>query len=300
MAARWDDLQAFLAVARAGQLTAAARRMGVEHATLSRRITRLEADLGVSLFDRGPTGYDLTLDGHSLVPRAEQVERIALGIWSGQPDRDAGLTGTVRVGAPEAVGTFCLAERIGELALTHPSLSIELIATPRAFSLSKREADLAIGLSPPATGRLHGRRISNYELGLYGSITYLDRFGTPVTLDDLKMHRYVGYIDDLIFSPELDYFAGALPGLEPSIRISNVITQMIATQSGAGLCILPCFMADRQADLVRVTPDIVKIVRAYWLLTHSDLRKLRRIRVASDFIGTILRENKAKFMPSSS
>ncbi|MDB5592037.1 LysR family transcriptional regulator [Enterovirga sp.] len=296
---RWDDLQAFLAVARAGRLTAAARRMGIEHTTLSRRIARLESDLGTPLFDRLPTGYDLTVDGQALVPRAEEMERAALGIWSGRPGSETDLSGTVRIGTPEAFGTFCLAERIGELALTHPGLSIELVATPRAFSLSKREADLAIGLSPPVTGRLHARKLGDYELGLYGSRAYLDRCGTPSTPDDLKTHRYIGYIDELVFSPELDYFALALPGLEPSIRISNVITQMTATLSGAGLCILPCFMADRQHELVRVAPKSVRILRAYWMLTHSNLRKLRRIRVAADFVGTIVKDARAAMVPTA-
>ena len=295
---RWDDLQAFLAVARAGRLTEAARTMGIEHTTLSRRITRLEAALGAKLFDRRPTGYGLSTEGELLLPRAEEIERAALGIWLDRVDPAVGLTGSVRIGAPEAFGTFCLAERIGELSARHPGLSIELVATPRAFSLSKREADLAISLTRPVAGRLHARRLGDYELGLYGAPAYLDRFGRPESQDDLHRHRFIGYIDDLVFSPELDYFAAALPGLQPIIRISNVITQMVAARNGAGLCILPCFMADKSTDLMRLLPKDLKIVRSYWLLTHADMSHLQRIKTVSEFVASAARANRPAFLPS--
>lgn len=296
---RWDDLQAFLAVARAGRLTEAARAMGVEHTTLSRRITRLETALGAKLFDRRPTGYGLSAEGERLLPRAEEIERAALSIWLDRVDPAVGLTGSVRIGAPEAFGTFCLAERIGDLSALHPGLSIELVATPRAFSLSKREADLAIGLTRPATGRLRARKLGDYELGLYGAPAYIERHGRPEGQADLQRHRFIGYIDELVFSPELDYFTAALPGLQPTIRISNVITQMTATRSGAGLCILPCFMADKHSDLVRLLPESVRITRTYWLLTHADMADLKRITTASDFIATVVRAARSAFLPSS-
>jgi DNA-binding transcriptional LysR family regulator len=296
---RWDDLQAFLAVARSGRLTEAARVMGVEHTTLSRRITRLEEALGAKLFDRRPTGYDLSPEGEQLLPRAEEIESAALGIWSDRVDPVVGLTGSVRIGTPEAFGTFCLAERIGELSAQHPGLSIELVATPRAFSLSKREADVAIGLSRPATGRLHARKLGDYELGLYGGREYLSKTGVPEDQAGLHRHRFISYIDELVFAPELDYFEAALPGLHPALRISNVITQMSATSAGAGLCILPCFMADKRPDLVRVLPGGIAIVRSYWLLTHSDMLGLKRIKIASEFVTSVVRAARPAFLPSS-
>lgn len=295
---RWDDVKAFLAVARSGRLTEAARVMGVEHTTLSRRITRLEQALGAKLFDRRPTGYNLSAEGNQLLPRAEDIERAAIGIWSERVDPVVGLTGSVRIGTPEAFGTFCLAERIGELSARHPGLSIELVATPRAFSLSKREADLAIGLSRPATGRLHARKLGDYELGLYGGTEYFARNGIPENQRELHRHRFIGYIDELVFAPELDYFEAALPGLQPAIKISNVITQMSATSSGAGLCILPCFMADRRPDLVRILRHSMIIVRSYWLLTHSDMLNLKRIKIASEFITSVSRAARPAFLPS--
>lgn len=295
---RWDDLQAFLAVARSGRLTTAARLLGVEHTTLSRRLARLEASLGVRLFDRRPTGYGLTPEGQVLLPKAEEAEAAAERVWSGELGTGKSVAGTVRVGTPEAFGTFCLAGRLGGLAAAHPDLTVELVAMPRSFSLSKREADLAVGLSRPPTGRLHAQRLTDYELGLYGSADYLGGTGTPASLEDLKGHQLIGYIDELVFAPELDYFPTALPGQEPTIKISNVVTQMAAVAGGAGLCILPCFMAGRQPDLVRVLSAEVSVTRTYWLLFHSDMRDLRRIRLAADFVRQCVREDQRLFVPA--
>lgn len=294
----WNDLQAFLAVARTGRLTEAARSMTIEHTTLSRRIARLETMLATKLFDRRPTGYSLTRDGVALVPAAEAIETTAVGILSNRGDPRIALTGTIRVGTPEAFGTYCLGERIGALSAAHPGLTIELVAMPRAFSLSKREADLAIALSRPPRGRLHAQKLTDYELGLYGSLAYLENHGMPKNKAGLASHRFIGYIDDLVFAPELDYFASTLSGLEPSVRISNVISQMSATIGGAGLCILPCFMADPDPRLKRLLSGTVRIVRSYWLLYHSDLHRSPRIKVVSKFISEIVREKRAMFLPS--
>lgn len=295
----WNDLQAFLAVARTGRLTEAARSMAIEHTTLSRRIARLETMLATKLFDRRPTGYSLTADGVALMPQAEAIETAAVGILSSRADPRIALTGTIRVGTPEAFGTFCLGERIGELSAAHPGLMIELVAMPRAFSLSKREADLAIGLSRPPSGRLHAQKLADYELGLYGSQDYIDAHGAPKDKADLPSHRFVGYIDDLVFAPELDYFSSTLPGIDPSVKISNVITQMSAIIGGAGLCILPCFMADRENRLKRLLPGAVRIIRSYWLVYHSDMHNSPRIKVVTKFIADAVRDKRAMLLPTA-
>lgn len=296
---RWDDLQAFLAIARAGRLTTAARVMGVEHTTLSRRLLRLEASLGLRLFDRRALGYRLTAEGTQLLPRAEAAEAAALTVWSGGIGADAAVSGVVRIGSPEAFGTFCLAGQLSLLALQHPRLNVELIATPRNYSLSKREADIAIGLSRPQSGRLHAARLTDYELGLFGSAAYLNHNGNPASLGDLRDHRLIGYIDDLVFAPELDYFTAALPGFTPMVRISNVLTQMQAVESGFGLCILPCFMASTRSSLTRVLEAEVRLTRSYWLLSHSDTRDIGRISVAIDFVRDCVARQHRRFLPTT-
>ncbi|WP_343585028.1 LysR family transcriptional regulator [Herbaspirillum sp.] len=279
----WDDLQAFLAVVRAGRLTVAARKLGVDHSTLSRRIAGLEQAIGATLFDRRSAGYALTAEGERLVPDAEAMENLAIRIRSRQDDAAQGLTGSVRIGTPEAWGTYFLAPELKELARLHPELEVELVANPRMFSLSKREADIAVSMTRPEKGRLVARRLNDYELGIYAAPGYLAEHG-EVTRRQLERHRWVGYIEDLMWSSELDYLGEISASLAPHIRISNVISQVQAVAAGVGLGVLPCFLARREPGLIRVLPGEISLTRSYWLLTHADARDLVRVQVVADFI----------------
>ncbi|WDZ97540.1 LysR family transcriptional regulator [Herbaspirillum sp. WKF16] len=280
----WDNLQAFLAVVRAGRLTVAARKLGVDHSTLSRRIAALEQAVGASLFDRRAAGYALTAEGERLVPDAEAMENLAIRIRSRQDDAAQGLAGSVRIGTPEAWGTYFLARELRHLARRHPELEVELVANPRMFSLSKREADLAVSMTRPEQGRLVARRLNDYELGVYAAPSYLEEHGAVASRRDLERHRWIGYIDDLMWSSELDYLGEISPSLRPHIRISNVISQVQAVAAGVGLGVLPCFLARREPGLVRLLPEEIRLSRAYWLLTHADARDLVRVQVVADFI----------------
>lgn len=201
----WDDLRFFLAVARSGRLTAAARRLGADHATVSRRITSLEESLKAKLFERRPQGYALTGHGEQLLAKAESMETEALAIQSEIGGADMALSGTVRIGAPDGFGSTFLAPRFAGFARAYPGLELQLIAMPRLLSLSKREADVAITLAPPKEGKVVARKLCDYRLGLYASQDYLDTMPPIAAAEDLFSHRIVGYIDDLIFTPELDY-----------------------------------------------------------------------------------------------
>ena len=170
----WGLLKSFLAVARAGRLTLAARRLGLDHSTLSRRIVALEKSLQARLFDRAATGYALTPAGEQLMHHAQEVESVMLRIHTQLGGASLRVAGTVRIGAPEGFGTFFLAPLLGRLCTRHPELTIELVTLPRIFSLSRREADLAIGLAQPEEGRLHAHKLTEYELGLYASDSYLN------------------------------------------------------------------------------------------------------------------------------
>ncbi|MFG1418817.1 LysR family transcriptional regulator [Xanthobacter sp. V0B-10] len=291
----WSDLRFFLAVARAGRLTAAAARLAVEHSTVSRRLGALEARLGAKLFDRRPHGYALTAAGERLMAAAEGMESLALAAQGAIAGADLGVAGTVRIGAPDGFGTFFLAPRIAALAETHPDLDIQLLAMPRVFSLSKREADLAISLSRPKEGRLHARKLTDYRLRLYASRGYLARHGPIGNRAELSRHAFVGYVDDLIYTPELDYVPLVAKDLRVRLKSSSLVAQLTATRGGAGVCVLPCFMGELFAGegsdaLVPVLPEEVGITRTFWLISHTDMRDLARIRVAADFIaGEVLK-----------
>ncbi|HLZ66881.1 MAG TPA: LysR family transcriptional regulator [Aliidongia sp.] len=292
----WDHLRYFLAVARTGRLTAAATRLRQDHTTVSRRIAALERALSTPLFERSPQGYSLTAAGRRLMVTAETMERTALAAHTEIQGDGPLISGTVRIGAPDGFGSYFLAPRIGALCRDHPELRPELVAMPRVFSLSKREADIAIGLSRPTEGRLYARKLADYRLGLYATPAYLAGHPPIEAPDDLKQQRLIGYAEDFIFSPELDYLPLIAPGVVPQFRSSNLIAQMQATLAGTGLCVLPHFMATGQPGLVPVLPA-VSIVRTFWLITHADLHDLPRIRATSDFIAREARAARELFLP---
>ncbi|CAH2602481.1 LysR family transcriptional regulator [Rhodovastum atsumiense] len=293
----WDLLQSFLAVARTGRLTGAARQLKIDHSTLGRRLAALEAALGARLFDRRVSGYALTAQGERLLQQAEQIESTVFAIQSDVADSRMQVSGAVRIGAPDGFGTAILAPAIGRLAQAHPDLDIHLVVTPRSFSLSRREADIAIGLSCPAHGRLHARRLTDYELGIYGARTHAALWRDVARADDLAGRPFIGYIEDLIFAPELDYVPSISRAIAPRIRSSNLLAQMQATRAGAGLCVLPCFLADGEDDLVRVLPDEVRLLRTFWMMIHGDMRDLARIQVTATFIAEEVRRASARFLP---
>jgi DNA-binding transcriptional LysR family regulator len=230
----WNNLRTFLAVARSGRLTAAAARLGADHTTVGRRIAALEQSLKAKLFNRSPTGYSLTPQGERLLARAEQMESVALSAQTEVGGADLSVSGTVRIGAPEGFGSYFLAPRMSALAETHPELEIQLVAIPGVLSLSKREADIAIALSPPREGRLLARKLTDYRLGLYAARSYLEARPPLLTRADMQGHRFIGYIEDLLYAPELDYMAA--PDVDISVRLksSNLIAQLRATVAGAG------------------------------------------------------------------
>lgn len=295
----WNLVRSFLAITRSGSMTAAAKRLKIDYSTLSRRIAALEASLGSQLFDRRTSGSSLTEAGERLLEMAEQMDQLATSAAQSIGDSKLQANGAVRIGTPDGFGTKFLAARLGELSSRHPDLTVELVAMPREFSLSRREADIAVSLTQPSEGRLHSRKLTDYELGLYASQDYLAKNPAIETAADVPSHRFISYIDDLIFSPELEYTHFVSPDLRPAIKSSNLIAQLNSTVAGAGLCVLPCFIARAEPLLVRVLPDF-RLIRTFWLLVHSDLRNIARVRVTADFIAEQASQAHTLFMPHGS
>ncbi|MDM1248846.1 LysR family transcriptional regulator [Acinetobacter sp. R933-2] len=276
----WDHLQYFLVLARAKTLTNAARMIGVEHSTVSRRIQALELALGTPLFKREATGYELTIEGLALVPRVEQMEHAFLQIE--KPHQP--LQGRVRIGTPEGFGTAFLAKLLAELSKKYPLLTIDLIPVPKMIKLSHREADIVISIDRPKSGPYIITRLTDYCLKIYGSKDYLSQTQPIHKLEDLKQHRFVNYIDDLVYSPEL-YCLERLPlQLTANFRSSSILAQQIAVNAGAGLAILPKFLANDQPELEQVLHDEVRFVHTFWMLTLVDLQHEPRIKLVWDFL----------------
>jgi len=292
----WNDLRFFLELSRQGKLVHAAKRLHVDHTTVSRRITALEKQLDVRLFDKSPRGYQLTDAGLRLLPMAEDIEARSTRVYQDIAGKDARLSGTVRVSMPEALGSQVIAPRIAELRREHPDIEIELVAETRRMSLSKREADIAITLARPESGRLIAWKLCDYRLKLYGSCDYLEQFPPIESIDDLASHVFVSYIDDLIEMPELRFFESTIKNAHVVFRSTNVSAQFNAIRHGTGLGMVHCFMAQGEPNLKLVLEDEISVVRSYWLSVHEDLRRVARVDATCDFLTQVLRDNSVLMM----
>ncbi|MFN0116380.1 MAG: LysR family transcriptional regulator [Paracoccaceae bacterium] len=272
----WDDLRLFLAVARSDGLSAAGRALRLDPATVGRRVGRLEEALGAALFTKSPQGYAITEAGQRLLAHAEAAEEAVQGGIGALTDRAGGLSGQIRIGAPDGCANYLLPQVCAAILDANPGLEIQIVALPRVFNLSRREADLAIAVSPPATGRLTVQKIADYRLHLAASRAYLDRHGAPARLADLKGRRVIGYIADMIFDKELDYLAET--GAEAVPLASNSVSvQFNWVRTGAGIAIVHDFAIPSAPEVVRVLPGAFGLTRAFWLIRHADDRRAERM-----------------------
>lgn len=278
----WDDLRVFLAAARTGSFTEGARRLGMDPTTVARRIQRLESSLKTRLFIRSPRGLQLTAAGAELVEASQGVEGAVDRV--GAAEGLAGAAGVVRLSASEGFGAHVLAPAAPALLADRPGLSLELVANAGFLSASSREVDIAVTLAPPASGRLAVEPLTDYALGLYGAPAYLDRAGRPATVEALPSHDLVGYIDDLIYAAELRYLSEVHPALRPRTTSSSIRAQLELTVAGAGLCVLPHFMARGAPGLEPVLAAEVRLTRRFWISVHRELQETRRIRVVRDWL----------------
>jgi DNA-binding transcriptional LysR family regulator len=292
----WDDYRFFLAVARAGRITVAARTLGADHSTVSRRIHALEQALGATLFERSPRGYVMTPQGSQLLSVAEAIESATLVGQAEVSGSAHAYTGSVRVATPEAFGSYFLGRQAPKLLDNHPGLTIQIVAMPSLFSLARREADIAISLSRPTKGRLHARKLTDYHLGLYAAPEYLERRPPIEHVSQLEEHTFIGYDEPAPYA-EVNYLA-EIPGrIKPRLTSVNLFTQLMATMAGHGLCVLPHFVAGHRTDLRAVLPADICITRSYWLTVHSDMRRLGRVRLVTDFIAEQIALNRSMFTP---
>jgi len=272
----WDDLRIYLAVARTESLSAAGKILRVDPATVGRRIARLEEMLGSPLFAKSPQGYALTDAGQRLLAHAERAEQ-AMGAAVAELQGQTGtLAGQIRIGAPDGCANFLLPQVCASIMADNPDLDVQIVALPRVFNLSKREADMAIGVSPPNAGRLSVQKITDYRLHLAASRAYL-RHAPPITcLEDLAQHRVVGYIADMIFDKELDYLAEiGVPRV--ALASNSVSVQFNWVRNGAGIGVVHDFAMPFGRGLRKILPETVSLTRSFYLIRHADDRRLERL-----------------------
>jgi DNA-binding transcriptional LysR family regulator len=292
----WNDLQDFLAIARAGQLARAAALAGVDATTMGRRLRRLEMRLGQTLFEQTREGQVLTESGEVLLAQVEGMEAAAGRIAEGVRPA-SGLSGTVRISLSEGFGTWIVARQIHRFVAAHPGLTLDLVASSGFLSPSKREADIAVVLSRPRAGPVIASKLSDYELQLYATPAYLAATGTPTQAAELANgHRLIGYIPDLLYAPELRYLDELHPGLAATVRSSSINAQHRLIAAGTGIGVLPCFIGNADPTLVTVLPGR-RIRRSFWLVTHKDTHQLARVRACRDWLLETVQRNREILLP---
>lgn len=296
----WNDLRFFLELSRKGRLISAARKLHVDHTTVSRRIAALEDQLDARLFDKSPRGYQLTDAGLRLLPYAERMEAQSNQLYQDISGKDARLSGTVRLAVPEGLGTEIIARNLGAFRALHPDIELDLMAESRRASLSKREADIAITLARPKAGRLISWKLCDYLLRLYGTDKYLHAHHTIRTIEDLSQHHFISYIDDLIEMQELKFLENIIKDPHVVFRSTSVLAQYSAVLDGIGLSLVHCFMADRDARLMPILADKISVKRQYWLVVHEDLRHVARVDAVCSFLTKLLKEQQELMMGHAS
>lgn len=284
MALNWDDMRVFLAVARLENISKAGRSLSMDPATVGRRITRLEADIGVTLFAKSPQGYALSREGLRLLTSATAAENAMAQGVSDLHGGDETLRGVIRIGAPDGCANYVLPRALARIAQEHPDLDVQIVALPRVINLSKREADLAISVSAPQTGRLVVKKITDYHLSLAAMQSYLANRPEIETIPDLQGHKIIGYIPDLIFDKELDYLQEF--GLRQTGHSSNAVSvQLNMVRAGLGLGIVHDFCLPYVTGMIRVLPDALRLKRSFYLVRHADDRKVERLSRFADILA---------------
>ena len=285
----WDDLKLFLAVARAESLSGAGKALRVDPATVGRRVARLEEALGARLFTKSPQGYALTEAGARILAHAEAAELAVTGAAEELRGQDQGLTGQIRIGAPDGCANYLLPQVLARICDANPGLEVQIVALPRVFNLSKREADMAIGVSRPVTGRLTVQKLADYSLSLAATRDYLASHPPITAPEDLHAHRVIGYIPDMIFDKELDYL-GQLGLTQVPLASNSVSVQLNWLRHGAGVGVVHDFARPSAPELARVLPDL-RLTRSFWLIRHADDGRVARLnRFADQLVAEIRKE----------
>ncbi len=299
MTPNWDDLRVFLAVARDESLSAAGRVLKIDPATVGRRIARLEAALDAVLFTKSQQGYVLTTAGQRLMEhglQAEEALRAATGVTSGS---NKSLSGQIRIGAPDGCANYLLPQVCAKISDANPDLDIQILALPRIINLSRREADMAITVSAPTAGQLLVQKITDYQLHMVATQEYLCRHFAIRSTDDLRGHRMIGYIPDMIFDRELDYLNDI--GVERVALASNSVSvQLRQVSLGTGVCVAHDFTLPFHRELRKILTDQISLTRGFYLVRHQGDQRNERLNRFAEALTRGLRDEVARLEAEAS
>ncbi len=286
-----DDLLVLLAVGRSGRYTTAADELGLNHTTISRRIAALEQSIGGRLLARGAGGWELTDLGREALSAAEAVESAVRSLTVDSAGERT-LEGVVRISATDGFSAYIAAPAAAHVQREHPRIAVEIVATTRPATQQRSGLDIEVVVGEPKVHRAKAIQLGDYCLGLYGARTYLREHGTPTNIADLSRFPLVYFIDAMLQVDDLDVATSFAPAMRESVTSTNVFVHVEATRACAGLGLLPCFMADRHDDLVRVLPDQVAVQLSYWLVTRAETLRRPEVAAVVDAIRTQMAESR--------
>ena len=285
----WDGLQVFLAVARGGRVSAAARRLGVEHTTVARRIATLEKTLGVPLFYRTTRGYLLTPQGQNVVSTAEAMERSALEVEARARENTGALAGRVRVAMPPEYGSHWLAPKLATFRALHPQIELQILVGTRQRDLSRGEAELAIQPPRPTQTGMVAVRLGRVAVGLYASRSLIaDRRVRIRKLADMRDLLLLAYTSPFQVLQEARWFQPILASATMGLESNSTHALLAAARAGAGVAVLPRFVAREHDELVAVSDDVA--AHDLLLITHPEVRRDPKVRATADFLKRLASE----------
>ena len=286
-----DDLLVLLAVGRSGRYSSAAEELGLNHTTISRRIAALEQSIGGRVLARVGGGWELTDLGRDALSAAEAVES-AVRSLTVDPGGERTLEGVVRISATDGFSAYIAAPAAAHVQRKHPNVAVEIVAATRRATQKRSGLDVEVVVGEPKVRRAKAIRLGDYCLGLYAARDYVAEHGIPASIADLTRYPLVYFIDSMLQVDDLDVAPSFAPAMRESVTSTNVFVHVEATRAAAGIGLLPCFMADRHEDLVRVLPDAVAVQLTYWLVTRAETLRRPEVAAVVNAIRDLMRDQR--------
>ncbi|VAW81464.1 Transcriptional regulator, LysR family [hydrothermal vent metagenome] len=287
----WDDIRYFLEVARSGNVTSAAKILGVNHSTVSRRIRALEEKHGVRLFERIPTGYEMTKAASTIYETALEVEAKNQLISRQLFGQDSRLQGEITLTMPHDILDYCVIDDLAEFRHSHPDIQLNILVSPGLINMAAREADIAIRLTPNPPNYLIGNEISKLQHGVYINTQVSHLNTTPIVVwNDEKQVP--------------DWAKNNFTNAEIALRVDDLYSMYAAVKAGIGVASMPCYMPDvvfnLQSQVRRLPIDLPISHWGLWVLSHVDLRHTARVRYCREFLIKRLKQNRALYLGQKS
>lgn len=283
----WDDMRLFLAVARTGSISGAAKQLGVQHSTVSRRMRSLEEKLGARLIERKKTGYELTVAGENIKQSALRIEREMLGVDEALLGKDANLVGPLRVTAINNMASSVLMSMFARFSEKNPQVDLHIIVSNTDASLAQREADVAIRLTNSPTDTLIAKRMLTVASTIYGSGEYLNKIKQQgaepkwIGVNCCVFHKT--WTKQYCTHPSHNFYS------------DDTLLTLSAIKEGLGVSYLPCFLGDTDPLLARYSEPDPQHDLGLWILLHPDLKRTARVLAFRDFMIQSIQEKKELF-----